>query len=145
MLRLLKNTSVLKNSARVLANNVAAANFASMPEPKTNPEILYTGKSGNFDFKVKKRSNLFLAFSKLYLQPRKNCIKNWSSKRAFKCGCCSIQVLRICKSSGILRRIKLSSKDFTLLSTSNLRNEPPKPYILSKSIGLPGLNCSSVP
>lgn len=49
MLRLLKNTGVLKNSGRILANNLpsttAAANYASMPEPKTNPEILYTGVS----------------------------------------------------------------------------------------------------
>ncbi|XP_037813906.1 aldehyde dehydrogenase, mitochondrial [Lucilia sericata] len=59
MLRLLKNTSVLKNSARVLANNVAAANFASMPEPKTNPEILYTGLFINNEWHKSKSGKTF--------------------------------------------------------------------------------------
>lgn len=56
MLRLLKNSNVLKNSGRILANNLqsanAAANFASMPEPKTNPEVLYTGVS-NISYNIK--------------------------------------------------------------------------------------------
>lgn len=49
MLRILKNANILKNSGKLLANNLqsstTAANFASMPEPKTNPEVLYTGVS----------------------------------------------------------------------------------------------------
>lgn len=60
MLRLLKN----KNACRILANNlqasIATVNFASMPEPKSNPEILYTGVS--IAYVIKKNNNNLLVF-----------------------------------------------------------------------------------
>ena len=64
MLRLLKNTNILKNSGRILANNLpsssvaATANFASMPEPKTNPEILYTGVSTRLNTQKKSKKEM---------------------------------------------------------------------------------------
>lgn len=50
MLRLMKSANLAKNSSRILTANLpsiagAKANYAAMPEPKTNPEILYTGVS----------------------------------------------------------------------------------------------------
>lgn len=51
MLRLIRSSGNLcKNSSRILAGNLqatasASCNFASMPEPQTNPDILYTGVS----------------------------------------------------------------------------------------------------
>lgn len=53
MLRLLKTTSLARDAGRILKANLPAigfkANFAAIPEPKTNPEILYTGVSRQSD------------------------------------------------------------------------------------------------
>ena len=78
MLRLLKNTNILKNSGRILANSLpsssvaASANFASMPEPKVNPEILYTGVSKVFILirknKIKQKENYYeITIHKMFL------------------------------------------------------------------------------
>uniref|UniRef100_A0A1I8QDB6 Aldehyde dehydrogenase domain-containing protein n=1 Tax=Stomoxys calcitrans TaxID=35570 RepID=A0A1I8QDB6_STOCA len=65
MLRLLKSTNLVKNSGRILSANFpsstigAKANFAAMPEPKTNPEILYTGLFINNEWHKSKTGKTF--------------------------------------------------------------------------------------
>lgn len=65
MLRLLKTTSLLQNSGRILAANLpsigAKANYAAMPEPNTNPDVLYTGVSIEKEAgRIFKTSNFFV-------------------------------------------------------------------------------------
>ncbi|XP_061395852.1 aldehyde dehydrogenase, mitochondrial-like [Musca vetustissima] len=63
MLRLLKTTNLLKNSGRILSANLpslgAKANYAAMPEPNTNPDILYTGLFINNEWHKSKSGKTF--------------------------------------------------------------------------------------